>query len=477
MYFSFQTNQERKLPSLKAGNGWTQCSEWMSKLQDKTRQDKAKLDWQKYTHQIGCMHAIHRLMTKALYLSRVWADTSVSAAGLRLRRMLAILSRDCKMDVTFATTTNSFKREMATELEENLGIQVKSCEMNRFKMFTKMVEDIEPEVVIFDTFVVEEMFSWQLHEVAPNCMRVLDMQDFHSLRKWRERLHNRQKKKNIGEILNCFPDASDRLLQREIASILKSDLTVAVNEVEAKLLTEKFSIPCEKVEFATLLGGSQNFPRLPFEARQHFYFIGNFQHRPNEDAVLFLFESIWPKLRTFCPRGTELHIFGPNSRPEFAKRVHAPGKGFHFKGQLQDLSHVGNYKCLLAPLRFGAGVKGKITEAMDFGTPFVTTSIGAEGIFETSINTFDTASEFVSRARLLFNDRNAWLSAQEFGDGVSQSPSLSLALTSKRLQQKLLNVGLESGKRGLVQQILLNEEYASKKFMSKFIELKETRQP
>jgi len=113
--------------------------------------------------------------------------------------------------------------------------------------------------------------------------------------------------------------------------------------------------------------------------RQHFISIGNFRHEPNWDSVLFLKQSIWPLIRKQLPK-VELHIYGAYPPPK-ATQLHNDKQGFLVKGWAEDAKNVmQRARVCLAPLRFGAGIKGKLSEAMLCGTPNVTTQIGTEGM-------------------------------------------------------------------------------------------------
>jgi len=114
----------------------------------------------------------------------------------------------------------------------------------------------------------------------------------------------------------------------------------------------------------------------PFESREGVLFVGNLAHRPNEDAVHFFMQEIFPLLQSALPTFTTT-IVGDNVSPEIARynsdRVRITG----YLPDIEPFFHTA--RVFVAPLRFGAGVKGKIGEAMSYGLPVVTTTVGAEG--------------------------------------------------------------------------------------------------
>ena len=139
--------------------------------------------------------------------------------------------------------------------------------------------------------------------------------------------------------------------------------------------------------------------------RKDLMFIGGFGHRPNVDAVKWLAEEIMPHLVQLLPDVT-VHILGSNP-PEDVKRLESPHlkiEGFVTDAQLEEF--YANCRLDIVPLRYGAGIKGKVVEAMRYGMPVVTTSVGAEGIdgAEEILAVEDDAKAFAERVAQLYGD-------------------------------------------------------------------------
>jgi glycosyltransferase involved in cell wall biosynthesis len=160
-----------------------------------------------------------------------------------------------------------------------------------------------------------------------------------------------------------------------------------------------------------------------FEKREHFIFIGNFMHKPNVAAVLSLKNEIWSKIRKGLPKA-EIHVYGAYTNQQI-EQLHNEKEGFIIKGFVEDAAQVvGNAKVVLAPLSFGAGIKGKLTEAMLCGTPSITTSIGAEGMYdEFPWNGFieDNFADFAIKAKELYLNKPIWKQAQLNGVTIINS--------------------------------------------------------
>jgi len=152
---------------------------------------------------------------------------------------------------------------------------------------------------------------------------------------------------------------------------------------------------------------------LAFSERQHFMAIGNFRHAPNWDMVLYL-QQIWPLIKQQIPHA-ECHIYGSYPPPK-ATALNNPKTGFLIKGRAENAFTVMEQARLcLAPIRFGAGIKGKLLDAMIMQTPSITTSPGSEGMHQQEPwpgFITDDVSEFVAAAVKLYNNEQAWLRAQ-----------------------------------------------------------------
>jgi glycosyltransferase involved in cell wall biosynthesis len=188
-----------------------------------------------------------------------------------------------------------------------------------------------------------------------------------------------------------------------------------ISEAEMRLLTERFNVPSEIIHYIPFFRPIPDDGQwLDFEERQHFVSIGNFRHEPNWDAVRYLKESIWPAIRKKLPEA-ELHVYGAYP-PKKATQLHNEKQGFLVKGWAQDAYEVvSNARVLLAPLRFGAGLKGKLVDAAECGTPAVTSSIGAEGMYQNHIPVLieDTADAFAECAVSLYQSPERWKTLQD----------------------------------------------------------------
>jgi len=214
---------------------------------------------------------------------------------------------------------------------------------------------------MFDRFMMEEQFGWRVEKHCPDALRILDSEDLHFLR------HARHAAIKAGE-QNVTVPANHILFsdmaKREIAAILRCDITLTISEFEMALLQQQFNVPADILHYCPFMLNQDKAPfeLQSYEQRQHFVSIGNFRHEPNWDAVRYLKESIWPLIRAQLPQA-ELHVYGAYP-PKKATQLHNEKQGFLVKGWADDaLAVVADARVMLAPIRFGAGLKGKLIDA------------------------------------------------------------------------------------------------------------------
>jgi len=311
-----------------------------------------------------------------LVIGYVWPEPNSSAAGSRMLQLIrAFQQAGCEIVYASPAEHSDHAPDLAA-----LNIRAERIELNS-KSFDDFIAALTPQLVMFDRFMMEEQFGWRVEKFCPQAVRILDTEDLHSLRHARHAML-----KADPQHIPLQPTAElaySELAIREIAAILRCDLTLIISEFEMQWLAEQFQVPSSQLLYLPFMEEVTEQADLPrFNQRQHFISIGNFRHEPNWDAVRYLKEQIWPLIRQQLPQ-SELHVYGAYP-PKKATQLHNEKQGFLVKGWAPDAYKVmSSARVLLAPLRFGAGLKGKLIDAAQCGTPAVTTSIGAEGMYNT----------------------------------------------------------------------------------------------
>lgn len=430
-------------------------------------------------------------MRKALILGYVWPEPNSSAAGTRMLELVHLLLQ-MQYEVVFASAAALSGHRVDLH---SLGVTEKTIALN-CSSFDNYVKGLQPDLVLFDRFFTEEQFGWRVTQACPNALRVLDTEDFHSLRHARQQLLKAAQKKCVSEAekqavgpvlvgtahLYQYMCTQDIAL-REVAAIFRCDLSLMISEFEMEFLQHYFSVPGSLLCYCPFLNTAQTpAEHLPdFSARQHFIAIGNFRHEPNWDSVLWLKHQLWPLIRTQLSSTSlaqaELHIYGAYPPPK-ATQLHNAKEGFYIKGWAENAGVVMQQaRVCLAPLRFGAGIKGKLMDAMCAGTPSVTTSIGAEsmcGNLPWGGVVADDAQGIVSAAVGLYRDPIAWSQAQQSGFTVLHRHFARAdyrLLLQQRLEQLVDNV-IPERQNNFIGQMLRHHHLKSTQYMGQWIEAK-----
>jgi len=406
---------------------------------------------------------------RILILGFVWPEPNSSAAGGRMVQLISIF-KEQGFDVTFASSASD--SDYMVDLE-SLGVDKKSIALN-CSSFDVFVAALNPSIVLFDRFMMEEQFGWRVAENCPDALRLLDTEDLHCLRLARQKAFKENRQFTTDDLL------VEDVAKREIASILRSDISFIISQFEMELLQSVFKIDKGLLCYLPLLlepiddSDIQNLPL--FEERNNFVFIGNFLHEPNWNAVQYLKETIWPLIRKQFPEAV-LRIYGAYPSQKVLQ-LHQPKEGFHIMGRANDAQEVvKNARVVLAPLRFGAGIKGKLVEAMQCGTPSVTTNIGAEsmhGNLPWSGFIADDSQVFADAAVELYQDKTLWLKAQQHGFEIIEKRYLK-ALFADDLIQHILKVQSHLKQHRLhnfIGTMLQHHALTSTKYMSRWIEEK-----
>ncbi|MDT0557686.1 glycosyltransferase [Ichthyenterobacterium sp. W332] len=395
----------------------------------------------------------------------MWPEPKSSAAGSRMLQLITLF-KDDGYEITFACSNN--KTENACSLE-TLGITEILIQLNH-DSFDDFITNLQPTIVLFDRFISEEQFGWRVSEFSPHSLRILDTEDLHGLRKGRTLAVKNNKEFNSEYLLNDT-------MKRELASIYRCDLSLIISKVEMQLLTDDLKVDSKLLHYIPFLLESitkEDIAKLPsFESRKDFVTIGNFLHEPNCDAVLQLKRYIWPIIKKALPKAN-LHIYGAYASQK-VKQLHNTNEGFYVHGFSEDVNTIMQQsKVCLAPLRFGAGLKGKIFDALKNGTPSIMTSVAAEGIFldsETNNDIQDSPEAFAQRAIELHTSKCEFYDSQNIGFNILNTNFLKLNFISNfqaEVSRILRNLNTHR-LQNVTGQVLQHQSLQSSKYLSKWI--------
>lgn len=402
-------------------------------------------------------------MKHLVIIGGVWPEPTSTAAGSRMLQLISLFQKQ-DYEITFlcSASKSDFSFDLGT-----ISVKTKAIQLND-SSFDAEIKSLNPDVVLFDRFMIEEQYGWRVIENCPNALRILDTEDLHFLRKAREIAFKQNR-----ELF--FEDYISDVFKREMASIYRCDLTLLISEYEMQLSTETFKIDASLLFYLPFLSEKIQTNIPSFEERNHFVSIGNFLHEPNWQTVLAL-KKCWKSIKKQLP-DAELHVYGAYVS-EKAKQLHNEKEGFLIKGRAESVADVySKAKVLLAPIPYGAGLKGKLFEAMQLGLPSITTKMGAEAMNgNIDWNGFITSDEadFIEKAIELYTNKSLWKTAQKNGyEIIEKRFKKELYETDFMNEVENLQEHLNAHRnQNFLGQILQHQSLQSTKYMSKWIEAK-----
>lgn len=403
---------------------------------------------------------------RLLLIAKNWPEPNSTAAGRRTLDLLSIF-RDSgyQIDIASAAEKTPFQANL-----DQWGVITHKISVNDDGFDTWLAQR-SPDIIIFDRYVMEEQFGWRVRMVLPNAMTILDTSDLHFLREARQIAFK------TGNALDLF----NATAIRELTCISRCDLCLVISSIESELLEQTFQIPKQQILYLPFIINEADITFGPsFADRYHCTMFGGFKHEPNRDATRWLREVLWPAIRQRLPKDTELHIYGAYA-DHAMNQLNAPKERFFIKGRADDaLTTIQKYRVNLAPLRYGAGQKGKILEGWLTGTPTITTQIGIEGMastegMENSVAcSEDTFSKLVAKT---YTNTKHWYTLQTQGHHILKDAFLRSNHEQRFLytiKTTLANLS-EHRHANFWGRVLWQNQFRASEYMSRWIELKNNR--
>jgi glycosyltransferase involved in cell wall biosynthesis len=316
---------------------------------------------------------------------------------------LLLLLREMDFQVTFIPEDNFLYMPGYTAALQRAGIEVlyapHCTSVARHLKETGQRYDL---AFMFRPGVVER----HLKDIRKHCQKAIVLYhtvDLHFLRMKREAELQSDKSKE---------KAADEMQQRELAAIGSSDASIVHSTAELEILRPL--VPEAKLHVFPLIMDVQG-ARKTYQERRDIVFVGGYQHTPNVDAVKYFAEEVMPLLRKKIP-GVRFYVVG-SKPPEEIKALES--EDIIITGFVKNLtSFLEKMRVSVAPLRYGAGIKGKIGTAMAVGLPVVATSLAAEGMSLTegeNILVADSAEGLADTLAKIYQDEALWSRISENG--------------------------------------------------------------
>jgi GT2 family glycosyltransferase len=345
---------------------------------------------------------------RVLVLDHCTPTPDQDAGSVTVFNMLLLL-REMDFQVTFIAEDNFLYMPEYTTKLQRIGVEV---------LYAPYVTSVKQHLIdtanrydlvfLFRPMVVEKHLD-TVKKYAPKAKTLFHTVDLHFLRMEREAglLKDPAKIK-----------LARKMKQIEYDAIRSVDASIVHSAAELEILRPDFKT--EKIfAFPLIL----NIPgtEIPYEKRRNIVFVGGYQHVPNVDAVLYFVKEILPLLKEKIP-DVKFYAVGSNP-PEEILNLASPD--VEITGYVEDLTSLLNkMRISVAPLRYGAGIKGKIGTALAAGLPSVATRIAAEGMLlsvDENILLADQPSEFCEQIFRLYNDPDLWSKLSTSGIAFARS--------------------------------------------------------
>ncbi|MGY0505940.1 glycosyltransferase [Luteimonas sp. e5] len=317
------------------------------------------------------------------------------SASLRMRGLLGLLLEE-GAEVQFAALDRRHAGPYTRALQRS-GVEAWHAPFLRSWPAWFKAHGAELDLVILSRHFVASELLPLVRRHAPQARVVFDSVDLHYLREGREA--------ELGADRAARRRAA-RTRRRELAVIAASDLTLVVSPAEQALL--RTDAPDARVAVLSNLHELADGGK-PFAERRDVVFVGGFRHPPNVDAVLWFAAEIWPAVRATLG---DVHFDVVGMQPPDAIRALDGRDGIRVLGYVPDIDPwMDGARVAVAPLRFGAGVKGKINLSMAHGQPVVATACAAEGMYLThghDVLVAEDAGAFADAVITLYRDQELW---------------------------------------------------------------------
>ena len=337
----------------------------------------------------------HRARKRVLVIDATTPQPDQDSGSVRLVNILRMLREDgCA--VTFFADNRAWVEGYSAALQA-LGVEVLWHPYLSDPVAWFAEHGRRFDVVFVSRHYIASSYLPLVRQHAPQARFVFDTVDLHYLRE--------QRAAELSGRADLARSAAETR-EKELALIRGADVSVVVSPVEQALLAQE--APGARVDVLSNVHAVVGC-RQPFEARRDLVFVGGYQHPPNVDAAQWFVREIWPAVRAALP-DARVHIVGSKAPDEVRALGEVEGVVFH--GFVPDIEpFMDGCRLAVAPLRYGAGVKGKVNMSMAYGQPVVATVMAGEGMYlrpGEDILVADDPAAFADAVVRLYRDAALW---------------------------------------------------------------------
>jgi len=324
----------------------------------------------------------------------------------RLLEIIKILQKNQHRVILAVKHFEDAEDDIYVDFFRNMGVEVCKDYVNTKDKIVTVLDQVTESLEYVDIVWIFRPLGFdfwfkQIKNKISGKKIIYDMVDLHYLRMEREN--------NYLEVTKGRKKEMKSFKDKEFFGMENANAVISISDTEKEIVSNQ-GIDKNKIFTISNIHKSVDIKNTDFSSRDGLLFIGGYCHMPNMDAVRFLYEEIMP-LVWKKNNSIKVYILGPNF-PEDLKEKYQSER-FQILGYQESVDYwFENSRIFVAPLRYGAGVKGKIGQALEFGLPVVTTAIGAEGMgledkFTASISD-ESAEDFATKILELYNNEKLW---------------------------------------------------------------------
>ncbi|WP_040250436.1 glycosyltransferase family 4 protein [Psychroserpens mesophilus] len=357
-----------------------------------------------------------------LLIDEIIPEFNKDSGSRRLTEIIKLLLKnDISVFLVADLKQHKYKSDYIQKFK-NFGVNVYEPSVTSHgKLITKeaFIKQIAPKMQIawLHRPLIFDKFQHLIKTSNPDIKLVFDMVDFHYIRLLREyELHKDESLKSEAE----------KFLKIELENCKNADVVIAISTTDKALLKQHFNEDEKVILISNIhqhLGKAKNFEN--FQKRKDVLFVGSFRHDPNIDAVNYLKTEIMPLVWQELPE-VKVNVIGSYINEDIKALA---SERFHLLGFVENLTtQINSSKLFVAPLRFGAGIKGKIGQSLEHSLPLVTSHIGAEGFdfgSQKDVMIANTAEDTAQKIIDLYTNEALWNAASNSCEAILEPFSLT----------------------------------------------------
>ncbi|WP_196137731.1 glycosyltransferase [Aliikangiella sp. G2MR2-5] len=337
---------------------------------------------------------------KLLIVDAIFPTPDQDAGSLTVWYYLKIF-RNLGMDITFIPTNLNYSPGYVEQLQA-IGVRClyRPYVSNLEEYFLNVKENFDI-VMLYRVWEGGRLIEL-VKKKLPRAKIIFDTVDLHFVREEREAMLETKEDVSRAKLVKAAQTKS-----RELYLLEAADTSIVVSYYEEKFLKKSFNI-----KNTTVLPIILDVPgcKRGFDDRKDIAFIGGYQHTPNVDAVLYFFENIWAEVKRSIP-GIKFYVIGSKPTKELL-RLSEKDEDIIVTGFVEELDpYLDRLRLTIAPLRFGAGIKGKVGSSLSYGVPCITSKVASEGMGLKNgrdILMSSTDEEFVQNLLSAYSDKVLW---------------------------------------------------------------------